>query len=176
MGEFIEEHARRASKSAFGGAATSRTRRSRDRDAAIAAILPHLRGAVSSNRRMVGALGRLGRSARRLPTARGPRICARSARAAPITSCARASRRCSCRGIRRRDDADLLRRVDERLAVYRADYARVLHRRTRSPTRRRMRDTQPVGGRHSRRSASSVLARTNAKRGSPPSSSSTRFT
>ena len=51
MGEFIEEHARRPGRSLFGGASVKTTV---DRDTVAAALLPHLRGAVSSNRRVVG--------------------------------------------------------------------------------------------------------------------------
>jgi rhamnose utilization protein RhaD (predicted bifunctional aldolase and dehydrogenase)/NAD(P)-dependent dehydrogenase (short-subunit alcohol dehydrogenase family) len=50
MGEFVQDHAGRAGRAAFGGpvfAAAS------GRDALVTAILPHLRGAVSSNRRVI---------------------------------------------------------------------------------------------------------------------------
>ena len=50
MGEFVQEHARRGGKPVFGGAAVSAAQ---DRGALAAALLPYLRGAVSSNRRMV---------------------------------------------------------------------------------------------------------------------------
>src|SRR6476646_12264233 len=50
MGEFVEAHARDSGLPQFGGAATTATV---DRDAAAAALLPHLRGAVSSNRRVI---------------------------------------------------------------------------------------------------------------------------
>jgi len=51
MGEFIDDHARRSSYSPFGGAGIDPWRG--DRAAAAAAILPYLRGAVSSNRRTI---------------------------------------------------------------------------------------------------------------------------
>jgi rhamnose utilization protein RhaD (predicted bifunctional aldolase and dehydrogenase)/NAD(P)-dependent dehydrogenase (short-subunit alcohol dehydrogenase family) len=54
MGEFVEAHAREAERrgrSIFGGAAV--TGQVTDRDSTIAAILPIVRGAVSSNRRVV---------------------------------------------------------------------------------------------------------------------------
>ncbi len=51
MGDFIQEHAKRGGKPLFGGAATSAT--IADRESAVAAILPHLRGVVSSNRRVI---------------------------------------------------------------------------------------------------------------------------
>ena len=52
MGEFIEEHARRANRPAFGGAAVTGT--VNDRESVVAELFPHLRGAVSSNRRVIG--------------------------------------------------------------------------------------------------------------------------
>ncbi len=54
MGEFVESHARdatRKGRAPFGGPVVSGT--APDRDAAVAAILPALRGAVSSTRRVV---------------------------------------------------------------------------------------------------------------------------
>ena len=50
MGEFIQEHAQRSGQPQFGGTAMNS---SVDRDATAAAILPHLRGIVSSNRRTI---------------------------------------------------------------------------------------------------------------------------
>ena len=52
MGQFIEAHARRANRPAFGGAVV--TAAVSDRDAVVAEIFPALRGAVSSNRRVIG--------------------------------------------------------------------------------------------------------------------------
>ncbi len=55
MGEFVEEHATEAVKGGrprFGGPAVSGA--IADRESVIAAILPSLRGAVSSNRRVIG--------------------------------------------------------------------------------------------------------------------------
>ena len=50
MGEFIQEHAQRSGRPQFGGTVMNS---SVDRDATAAAILPHLRGIVSSNRRTI---------------------------------------------------------------------------------------------------------------------------
>jgi rhamnose utilization protein RhaD (predicted bifunctional aldolase and dehydrogenase)/NAD(P)-dependent dehydrogenase (short-subunit alcohol dehydrogenase family) len=50
MGEFIDDHRRRAGRAAFGGEAVTATV---DRDAVAAELLPFLRGIVSSNRRVV---------------------------------------------------------------------------------------------------------------------------
>lgn len=50
MGTFVQQHEARAGRARFGGAVTAAAP---DRDGAIAALLPALRGAVSSNRRVV---------------------------------------------------------------------------------------------------------------------------
>ena len=50
MGEFVQEHAGRSGRPMFGGQSVTATV---ERDAVIAAILPALRGAVSSNRRVI---------------------------------------------------------------------------------------------------------------------------
>ena len=52
MGEFIHQHEARAGRPRFGGAAVTATLA--DVESAIADIFPYLRGAVSSNRRVVG--------------------------------------------------------------------------------------------------------------------------
>lgn len=52
MGELVADHERRAGRPAFGGAKV--TSAARDRESAVADIFPHLRGAVSSNRRVIG--------------------------------------------------------------------------------------------------------------------------
>jgi rhamnose utilization protein RhaD (predicted bifunctional aldolase and dehydrogenase)/NAD(P)-dependent dehydrogenase (short-subunit alcohol dehydrogenase family) len=52
MGQFIEEHARRANRPVFGGAKVTAT--VADRESVVADLFPHLRGAVSSNRRVIG--------------------------------------------------------------------------------------------------------------------------
>jgi rhamnose utilization protein RhaD (predicted bifunctional aldolase and dehydrogenase)/NAD(P)-dependent dehydrogenase (short-subunit alcohol dehydrogenase family) len=50
MGEFVQEHARRSSRPVFGGTAVSAAA---PREETVAALLPYLRGAVSSTRRVV---------------------------------------------------------------------------------------------------------------------------
>ncbi|MEO6236703.1 MAG: bifunctional rhamnulose-1-phosphate aldolase/short-chain dehydrogenase [Vicinamibacterales bacterium] len=52
MGVFIQQHERRAGRPRFGGAAVTAV--VEDRESAVAEIFPHLRGAVSSNRRVIG--------------------------------------------------------------------------------------------------------------------------
>ena len=51
MGDFIQEHSKRAGKAVFGGPAV--TAPVSDRDSAVAELLPYLRGVVSSNRRVI---------------------------------------------------------------------------------------------------------------------------
>ena len=51
MGDFIQEHAKRAGKPPFGGPAV--TAPVPDRESAVAELLPYLRGVVSSNRRVI---------------------------------------------------------------------------------------------------------------------------
>ncbi len=50
MGEFVDDHVKGAARPPFGGAVVEPAA---DRDALAAALLPYLRGAVSSNRRVV---------------------------------------------------------------------------------------------------------------------------
>jgi rhamnose utilization protein RhaD (predicted bifunctional aldolase and dehydrogenase)/NAD(P)-dependent dehydrogenase (short-subunit alcohol dehydrogenase family) len=50
MGEFVQEHAKRANRPQFGGAVAATAA---DREALAGALLPYLRGAVSSNRRVI---------------------------------------------------------------------------------------------------------------------------
>ncbi len=50
MGEFVEDHARASGRPRFGGPSVTSAV---DRDSIAAALLPHLRGAVSSNRRAI---------------------------------------------------------------------------------------------------------------------------
>jgi rhamnose utilization protein RhaD (predicted bifunctional aldolase and dehydrogenase) len=56
MGQFIEEHERRANRQKFGGSAISADSgpRTADRESIIAELFPYLRGAVSTNRRTIG--------------------------------------------------------------------------------------------------------------------------
>ena len=52
MGEFIDAHQRRSNRPPFGGAAVTAT--VADQVSTVADVFPHLRGAVSSNRRVIG--------------------------------------------------------------------------------------------------------------------------
>jgi len=55
MGQFVGEHAQRPGRTPFGGAAVSSPP---GEDEVVTAILPHLRGAVSSNRRVIAHVDR----------------------------------------------------------------------------------------------------------------------
>ncbi len=50
MGEFVQDHAKRAGRPLFGGASAATAA---GREALVSGILPYLRGAVSSNRRVI---------------------------------------------------------------------------------------------------------------------------
>ena len=50
MGEFVQEHAKKGARTQFGAAVASTAA---DRESIAAALLPYLRGAVSSNRRVI---------------------------------------------------------------------------------------------------------------------------
>ena len=87
MGEFVQDHRDRSGAPLFGGQGTAAVA---DREAAVIEIFPSLRGAVSSNRRVIGHYdGSEGRDhVRQLPMGRRS---ARWARAARITSSGRGS-------------------------------------------------------------------------------------
>ena len=55
MGEFVDDHAKRSGRTMFAGAAVTATV---DRESIAAAVLPYLRGAVSSNRRVIAHFDR----------------------------------------------------------------------------------------------------------------------
>ena len=98
MGEFVQDHAKRAGRPGFG-AATSTT--ASDRAALVTGILPYLRGAVSSNRRVIAHYDG-GEDATTFANAKWTSRSARWGRAARITSCARASRHSTFRSTRQR--------------------------------------------------------------------------
>jgi rhamnose utilization protein RhaD (predicted bifunctional aldolase and dehydrogenase)/NAD(P)-dependent dehydrogenase (short-subunit alcohol dehydrogenase family) len=52
MGEFVQEHAKEAGRAQFGGVTTTAATAA-DRESIVGALLPYLRGAVSSNRRVI---------------------------------------------------------------------------------------------------------------------------
>ena len=74
MGEFVEDHERRAGRSRFGGAAVTAVMR--DRDALVAEVFPHLRGVVSSNRRVIGHYNGADEAIEFANSAWAPELCA----------------------------------------------------------------------------------------------------
>src|SRR3954468_22087002 len=119
MGEFIDDHARRQPMR-FGGAAVTHTV---DREATTAAILPRLRGAVSSDRRVIANVERSDEALEFANSAWAADLCALG------TSCpdhflrTRISPMFVPWNPKAETVADLTRRIDERLIEYREQYA-----------------------------------------------------
>ena len=120
MGEFVLEHVSRSDRPAFGGQSVTAIG---DRDAVIAAILPSLRGAVSSNRRVIAHVERSDHALAFASSAWAERLCDLG------TSCPDHFLRTrispmfvpwnpSAEGV-----PELQRRIGERLRQYRDDYA-----------------------------------------------------
>jgi rhamnose utilization protein RhaD (predicted bifunctional aldolase and dehydrogenase)/NAD(P)-dependent dehydrogenase (short-subunit alcohol dehydrogenase family) len=138
MGEFIDDHARRQ-RTRFGGAAVTHTV---DREATAAIVLPHLRGAVSSDRRVIAHVERSDEALEFANSAWAADLCALG------TSCpdhflrTRISPMFVPWNPKSETADDLLRRIDERLTVYREQYAAyyAAHARPDSP---RMRGANP---------------------------------
>ena len=122
MGEFIDAHARRASRPPFGGAAM--TAAVPNREAAIAGIFPYLRGAVSSNRRVIGHFDSSDEAVTFANSAWAEALCGLG------TSCPDHFLRTRISPLflpwnPATDDLAALRaRIDERIARYREDYAK----------------------------------------------------
>jgi rhamnose utilization protein RhaD (predicted bifunctional aldolase and dehydrogenase)/NAD(P)-dependent dehydrogenase (short-subunit alcohol dehydrogenase family) len=120
MGEFVEEHARRSDSPRFGGAAVAP---SADRDGVTAAILPALRGAVSSTRRTIAHVDRSAEALEFASSAWAERLCRLG------TSCPDHFLRTRISPLfvpwnPDRENADVLRRrIGERLIDYRREYA-----------------------------------------------------
>jgi rhamnose utilization protein RhaD (predicted bifunctional aldolase and dehydrogenase)/NAD(P)-dependent dehydrogenase (short-subunit alcohol dehydrogenase family) len=122
LGEFIEEHERRATRPRFGGAAVTAV--VRDRESAVAEIFPHLRGAVSSNRRVIGHYQGSDEAIAFANSAWAGELCALG------TSCpdhflrTRISPMFVAWDPGTEDLAALRARIDERIARYRDDYVK----------------------------------------------------
>ena len=99
MGEFVQEHARRSRRQRSSAARPRATRRGPRVARRRAPAVPARRRVVEPPRDRATTTAATTRWPS--PTRSGRRSSAGWARAAPITSCARASRRCSCRGSRR---------------------------------------------------------------------------
>jgi rhamnose utilization protein RhaD (predicted bifunctional aldolase and dehydrogenase)/NAD(P)-dependent dehydrogenase (short-subunit alcohol dehydrogenase family) len=121
MGEFIQEHERRAGRPRFGGAAVAAV--VRDLDTTIAGLFPYLRGAVSSNRRVVGHYDASAEAIEFANSAWAEELCGLG------TSCpdhflrTRISPMFIPWDAATEDAAALRARIDERIAKYRRDYA-----------------------------------------------------
>ena len=120
MGQFVGEHARRAGRTPFGGAAVGA---SPQPDEVVAAMLPHLRGAVSSNRRVIAHVERGEEALAFANSAWAADLCALG------TSCPDHFLRTRISPLfvpwhpGTDDAAALRRRIDEQLATYRRDYS-----------------------------------------------------
>ncbi|MBI1874211.1 MAG: bifunctional rhamnulose-1-phosphate aldolase/short-chain dehydrogenase [Acidobacteria bacterium] len=122
MGAFIQEHEPRTNRPAFGGAAVTGV--VADRESAIAAIFPYLRGALSSHRRVIG----------HVDTSEDALTFANSRWAEPLcalgTSCpdhflrTRISPMFVPWDAATEDVAAIRQRIDGRLVRYREDYAK----------------------------------------------------
>jgi rhamnose utilization protein RhaD (predicted bifunctional aldolase and dehydrogenase)/NAD(P)-dependent dehydrogenase (short-subunit alcohol dehydrogenase family) len=118
MGEFVDDHARRSGRSTFGGAATAAAI---DRDEVAAAILPFLRGAVSTTRRVIAHYDRSDAALAFANSNWAPDLCAMG------TSCPDhflRTRICPMFVGWKRDEgvAVLQERITERLVAYRDEY------------------------------------------------------
>jgi rhamnose utilization protein RhaD (predicted bifunctional aldolase and dehydrogenase)/NAD(P)-dependent dehydrogenase (short-subunit alcohol dehydrogenase family) len=142
MGEFVQEHARASGRPMFGGAAVRTTV---DREATAAAILPVLRGALSSNRRVIAHYDRSDDALTFANSEWAAELC-------------RMGTSCPDHFLRTRicpmfvpwnpaDEADgaldaLQARIEERIAAYRDDYS-AYYKSYATPTSPALRDTNP---------------------------------
>jgi len=138
MGQFVNEHAGRH-RVAFGGASVKVGPQD---DAAVAGILPHLRGAVSSNRRVVAHVERSDEALEFAGSAWAEELCALG------TSCPDhfLRTRISPMFVPWNPDAEgaavLRQRIDERLEKYRSDYV-AYYTSFATPESPALRDTNP---------------------------------
>jgi rhamnose utilization protein RhaD (predicted bifunctional aldolase and dehydrogenase) len=122
MGEFIRQHETRANQPRFGGARVTAT--VADVESAIAGIFPHLRGAVSTNRRVVGHFDASAEAIEFANSAWAEDLCGLG------TSCpdhflrTRISPMFVAWNPAKEDAAALRARIDERIVGYREGYAK----------------------------------------------------
>jgi rhamnose utilization protein RhaD (predicted bifunctional aldolase and dehydrogenase) len=122
MGEFIRQHETRANQPRFGGARVTAT--VADVESAIAGIFPHLRGAVSTNRRVVGHFDASAEAIEFANSAWAEDLCGLG------TSCpdhflrTRISPMFVAWDPAKEDAAALRARIDERIVGYREGYAK----------------------------------------------------
>jgi rhamnose utilization protein RhaD (predicted bifunctional aldolase and dehydrogenase)/NAD(P)-dependent dehydrogenase (short-subunit alcohol dehydrogenase family) len=139
MGEFIEEHAHRPERQAFGGPAMMSTV---DRVTKAADILPYLRGVVSSNRRTIAHWDHSDDALTFANSKWAEPLCALG------TSCPDHFLRTRISPMfvpwdpSKEDLPSLERRIDERVAQYRQDYA-AYYRSFAQPDSPKLRDSNP---------------------------------
>ena len=139
MGEFIEEHARRTDRPAFGGAAITSAV---EPEATAAQILPSLRGVVSSNRRTIAHWDHSGDALAFANSRWARELCSLG------TSCPDHFLRTRISPMfvpwdpSKEDPATLVQRIRERAVTYREDYA-VYYRSCAGPDSPALRDSNP---------------------------------
>src|SRR4051812_28422314 len=125
MGDFIQQHEKRANRPRFGGAAFSGT--APDRESTIAELFPHLRGALSSNRRVIGHYDGTSDALEFANSTWAEELCELG------TSCPDHFLRTRISPMfvpwhpGTDDTATLLARIDERVVTYRDNYAKYYH-------------------------------------------------
>ena len=140
MGEFIRAHEQRAGRPRFGGAAVAAA--VGDVESAIAGLLPHLRGAVSSNRRVIGHYDASAEAIEFANSAWAEELCGLG------TSCPDHFLRTRISPMfvpwdPAKEDASALRaRIDERIVKYRQDYA-AYYQSFAEPSSPALRDSNP---------------------------------
>jgi rhamnose utilization protein RhaD (predicted bifunctional aldolase and dehydrogenase)/NAD(P)-dependent dehydrogenase (short-subunit alcohol dehydrogenase family) len=139
MGGFIEEHARRTDRPAFGGAAMTSTV---DREATAAHILPSLRGVLSSNRRTIAHWDQSGDALAFANSRWASELCTLG------TSCPDHFLRTRISPMfvpwdpSKEDSTALAQRIRERAVAYREDYA-AYYRSCAEPDSPKLRDSNP---------------------------------
>ncbi len=140
MGEFIHEHEARGGRPRFGGAAVTAT--VADATATIAGLFPYLRGAVSSNRRVVGHVDASAEAVEFANSTWAEDLCALG------TSCPDHFLRTRISPMfvpwdpGTEDAAALRARIDERIVTYRGDYA-AYYKAYAEPASPALRDSNP---------------------------------
>jgi len=140
MGEFIRQHEQRAGRPRFGGAAVTGT--VADVESTIAGLLPYLRGAVSSNRRVIGHYDASAEAIEFANSAWAEDLCGLG------TSCPDHFLRTRISPMfvpwdpAKEDAAALRARIDERIVKYRQDYA-AYYKAFAEPSSPALRDSNP---------------------------------
>jgi rhamnose utilization protein RhaD (predicted bifunctional aldolase and dehydrogenase)/NAD(P)-dependent dehydrogenase (short-subunit alcohol dehydrogenase family) len=140
MGEFIRQHEERAKRPRFGGPAVTAV--VADVESTIAGIFPHLRGAVSSNRRVIGHYDASAEAIEFANSQWAEELCGLG------TSCpdhflrTRISPMFIPWDSSKEDAAALRAKIDERIVKYRADYA-AYYKAFAEPASPALRDSNP---------------------------------